>query len=73
MKDLYSFHLAAKDCDEYYQLVKESYFKIFKEVGLAQAIVLTLASGGTFSKFSHEFQALCDAGEDTIFCAITAV
>jgi len=75
MKDLYSFHLTAKDCDEYYQLVKESYFKIFKEVGLAQAIVLTLASGGTFSKFSHEFQALCDAGEDTIFlcnnCGLT--
>jgi prolyl-tRNA synthetase len=28
---------------------------------------LTYASGGTFSKFSHEFQTECQAGEDTIF------
>jgi prolyl-tRNA synthetase len=28
---------------------------------------MTFASGGTFSKFSHEFQTLSDAGEDTIY------
>lgn len=67
MKDLYSFHLTEKDCDEYYQLVKESYFKIFKDTGLGQTTILTFAGGGTFSKFSHEFQALCDVGEDIIF------
>ena len=28
---------------------------------------LTRASGGAFSEFSHEFQTVCDAGEDTIY------
>jgi prolyl-tRNA synthetase len=28
---------------------------------------LTFASGGAFAEFSHEFQTLTDAGEDTIF------
>jgi len=28
---------------------------------------LTYASGGTFSKYSHEFQTICEAGEDTIY------
>jgi prolyl-tRNA synthetase len=70
MKDLYSFHIDQKDCDEYYERVKESYFSIFKAVGLAQNTYLTLASGGTFSKFSHEFQTETDAGEDLIYlCA----
>src|SRR6185295_13437293 len=28
---------------------------------------LTFASGGVFSKFSHEFQCISTAGEDTIY------
>jgi prolyl-tRNA synthetase len=28
---------------------------------------ITFASGGTFSKYSHEFQTITSAGEDTIF------
>ena len=67
MKDLYSFHVDAADCDKYYDRVKESYQSIFKTVGLAQTTFLTLASGGTFSKFSHEFQTLTEAGEDLIY------
>jgi len=67
MKDLYSFHVDQKDCDQYYELVKEAYFSIFKQVGLVQDTYLTLASGGTFSKFSHEFQTVTSAGEDTIY------
>ena len=67
MKDLYSFHIEQKDCDEYYERVKESYFSIYKTVGLAQATYLTLSSGGTFSKFSHEFQTITDTGEDLIY------
>jgi prolyl-tRNA synthetase len=27
----------------------------------------TFASGGSFSKYSHEFQTVCDAGEDVIY------
>ena len=28
---------------------------------------VTFASGGAFTKFSHEFQTICDAGEDFIY------
>lgn len=67
MKDLYSFHIDRKECDDYYEKVKESYFEIFKEIGIVANTYLTLADGGTFSKFSHEFQTETAAGEDTIY------
>jgi prolyl-tRNA synthetase len=67
MKDLYSFHASKEDLDSYYEKVKEAYFKIFERVGIKEKTYLTFASGGTFSKFSHEFQTECPAGEDTIF------
>ena len=28
---------------------------------------VTFASGGAFTKFSHEFQTICDAGEDYVY------
>ena len=65
MKDLYSFHADEADLDKYYEKAKGAYLKIFKRCGL-DAIV-TEASGGTFSKYSHEFQILTENGEDTIF------
>lgn len=65
MKDLYSFHTDDKDLNRYYEIVKKSYFKIFRRLGLEP--ILTFASGGTFSKYSHEFQVLCEAGEDEIY------
>ncbi len=64
MKDLYSFHTSEQDLDRYYQVVKESYDRIFKRAGLE--VIYTVASGGTFSKYSHEFQVLTQAGEDTV-------
>ena len=65
MKDLYSFHRDEADLDKYYEKVKKSYQRIFRKIGLASIIVE--ASGGTFSKFSHEFQVISPVGEDTIF------
>lgn len=65
MKDLYSFHADGKDLERYYQKVGKSYEKIFKKCGLSA--YRTLASGGTFSDFSHEYQVLAKAGEDTIY------
>lgn len=65
MKDLYSFHVDEKDLEEYYERSKEAYFKIFKRCGLSA--LLTEASGGTFSKYSHEFQVSARNGEDTIY------
>ncbi len=64
MKDLYSFHRDEKDFDEYYDIMIESYKKIFERCGVEA--ILTEASGGAFSKFSHEFQVLTKNGEDEI-------
>jgi prolyl-tRNA synthetase len=66
MKDLYSFHLDEKDLDEYYEKAKKTYFQIFEKLGLGGKTYLTFASGGSFSKYSHEFQTVSPAGEDTI-------
>jgi prolyl-tRNA synthetase len=68
MKDLYSFHKDADDLNRYYDEAKKVYMSIFNEVGIGNDTFITLASGGDFTKdFSHEFQTLCEAGEDTIF------
>jgi len=67
MKDLYSFHTSEDDLNDYYEKVKDSYFKIFKRIGIEKETYLTLASGGTFSDYSHEFQTVTDAGEDIVY------
>ena len=67
MKDLYSFHTDQKDLDEYYEKAADAYFRIFEKVGLGHLTVKTFASGGAFSKYSHEFQTLSEIGEDTIY------
>ncbi len=67
MKDLYSFHATEEDLNEYYERSKEVYKKIFARAGIGDLTFLTFASGGTFSKYSHEFQTLTDSGEDTIY------
>jgi prolyl-tRNA synthetase len=67
MKDLYSFHADQEDLERYYEKMKGSYKKIFQQVGLGEKTYLTFASGGSFSKYSHEFQSLTEAGEDQIY------
>lgn len=67
MKDLYSFHANQEDLDIYYDKVLASYHKIFSRVGLGDITYLTYASGGSFSKYSHEFQTESEAGEDLIY------
>ena len=67
MKDLYSFSRTIEEHEEFYEKVKKTYFNIFKRVGIADSTYLTLASGGSFSDKSHEFQTLTDAGEDNIY------
>ena len=67
MKDLYSFCRDEKEHQEFYEKAKDAYSRIFERVGLGEVTYLTEASGGSFSKFSHEFQALCDEGEDIIY------
>lgn len=67
MKDLYSFHTDEKDLDAYYEKATQAYKNIFDRVGLDGITYLTYASGGTFSKYSHEFQTVTLAGEDLIY------
>ncbi|OGH92668.1 MAG: hypothetical protein A2563_03275 [Candidatus Magasanikbacteria bacterium RIFOXYD1_FULL_40_23] len=67
MKDMYSFHVSHEDLDNYYEQVKQAYFKIYTKLGIGDITVLTYASGGVFSKYSHEFQTFAEVGEDTIY------
>ena len=72
MKDLYSFHVSQEDLDAYYERVQGAYDKIFERLGLADITYLTYASGGSFSKYSHEYQVVLDQGEDHIFVSLEA-
>lgn len=67
MKDLYSFHVNEEDLNEYYKHAQKAYFKIFERVGLLAQTYLTFASGGAFTKYSHEYQTITETGEDTIY------
>ena len=67
MKDLYSFHTDQADLDKYYDKLVKAYLNIFKEAGIGKVTYRTFASGGTFSKYSDEFQTITDAGEDIIY------
>lgn len=67
MKDLYSFNRTEEEFREFYEKVAQAYLNIFEKVGLGKVTYRTFASGGSFSKFSDEFQTLSEAGEDTIY------
>jgi prolyl-tRNA synthetase len=67
MKDLYSFNTDEEAHAEFYEKAKHAYLRIFDRVGLGAETFVTFASGGSFSKYSHEFQTLTDAGEDIIY------
>jgi prolyl-tRNA synthetase len=67
MKDLYSFHATQEDLDKYYEKMLKVYSNIFKECGIGKNTYQALSSGGSFSKYSDEFQTVTDAGEDIIY------
>jgi prolyl-tRNA synthetase len=67
MKDLYSFNADEKAHEEFYERAKQAYIRIFDRVGLGGQTYVTFASGGSFSRYSHEFQTITDAGEDVIY------
>ena len=67
MKDLYSFHASEEDLDRFYEKVEGAYHKIFARLGIGEGTFETFASGGIFSKYSHEFQTLLEVGEDTVY------
>jgi prolyl-tRNA synthetase len=67
MKDLYSFSLGENDHNEFYEATKAAYMKVFERTGLGDDTYITFASGGAFTEFSHEFQTVCEAGEDICY------
>lgn len=67
MKDLYSLSRTQEEHDTFYEKISDAYLKVFARLGIGGLTYKTFASGGIFAKFSHEFQALSDVGEDTIY------
>ena len=67
MKDMYSFHATKEDLDAYYAKAAEAYKRVYDRLGIGEDTYMTFASGGAFTKFSHEFQTICEAGEDIIY------
>jgi prolyl-tRNA synthetase len=67
MKDMYSLSIDAAQHDAYYDSVKEAYVRVYDRLGIGEDTYVTFASGGAFTKFSHEFQTVCDVGEDVIY------
>jgi len=67
MKDAYSFASDEDQHEKMYEDSKRAYMNVFNRLGIGDDTFITFASGGAFTQFSHEFQTVCDAGEDTIF------
>jgi prolyl-tRNA synthetase len=67
MKDMYSFSRKEEEFREFYEKCAETYMKIFTRLGIGEQTYRTFASGGSFSKFSDEFQTVSEAGEDAIY------
>jgi len=67
MKDMYTYVRDESEHKRIYDAITASYVNIFNKIGLGDRTFLTLASGGAFTQFSHEFQTIIDNGEDTIY------
>lgn len=67
MKDMYSCSTDAEQHEKFYQSTIEAYKRVFDRLGIGNDTYVTFASGGAFTQFSHEFQTICEAGEDVIF------
>lgn len=67
MKDLYSFSKDETEHNKFYEEISEAYLRVFERLGLGDLTYKTFASGGSFSKYSHEFQTISPVGEDIIY------
>ncbi len=67
MKDMYSFNVDAEQHEIFYNRSIEAYKKVYERLGLDDDTYVTFAAGGAFTEFSHEFQTICEAGEDFIY------
>lgn len=67
MKDLYSFSRNKEEHEVFYEKMKDVYMKVFDRLGMKDRTYITISSGGSFSKYSYEFQTVSEAGEDVIY------
>lgn len=67
MKDMYSFSKNEEEHNAFYEKVQKAYKNIYARLGIGHLTYMTFASGGTFAKYSHEFQTVTGAGEDLIY------
>ncbi|MCA9357318.1 prolyl-tRNA synthetase [Candidatus Nomurabacteria bacterium] len=67
MKDMYSFAETEEQHEEMYEASKVAYTNVFNRLGIGGDTFVTFAAGGAFTEFSHEFQTVCEAGEDITY------
>jgi prolyl-tRNA synthetase len=67
MKDAYSFADTEDQHNSMYESQKQAYTNVFNRIGIGADTYVTFAAGGAFTEFSHEFQTVCEAGEDITF------
>ncbi len=65
MKDAYSFHVDEKDATREYQVMYDTYTRIFQRCGLKFRAV-EADTGNIGGSLSHEFQVLTETGEDAL-------
>ena len=65
MKDAYSFHIDQESLNQTYQVMYDTYSRIFTRLGLGFRAV-NADSGAIGGSVSHEFHVLADSGEDAI-------
>ncbi len=71
MKDAYSFHLDGESLQQTYQVMYDTYSRIFTRTGLHFRAVQA-DSGAIGGDTSHEFHVLADSGEDAIVFSDTS-
>lgn len=67
MKDLYSFSRNMIEHEAFYEKISKAYDNVYARLGIGDITYKTFASGGSFSKYSHEFQTVSEVGEDKIY------
>ena len=66
MKDSYSFDIDEVNAKKTYNLMYETYFKIFRAMGL-KPMAVRADTGAIGGDLSHEFHILADTGESAIY------
>ena len=66
MKDAYSFHENQASLEEFYKKAYDAYIRIYKRIGFKNFVVVEGDNGMMGGKVSHEYMAVCDAGEDSL-------